>query len=123
MPKDKVQSISSLLAELKRRCGDQVTIDVEVNSLEDAFINIAHDEERLMALRNGAEHAGNLGQTSSVNQDEESQRPHHAALENNTDGSIPAPNHQDVKEPSLRSESLDQALSRYRHSERRPSFL
>lgn len=40
--------MSSLLARLKELCGEQVTIDVETNSLEDAFIEIARDEERLI---------------------------------------------------------------------------
>lgn len=39
--------MSSILKELEDSILEKVYIDVEVNSLEDAYINIAREEEKL----------------------------------------------------------------------------
>lgn len=41
--------MSGLLNQLEQTCGSYSFIDVEMNTLEDAYINIAKEEERLMA--------------------------------------------------------------------------
>jgi len=41
--------MSRLLAQLEQQFGEIAIIDVEVNSLEDAYINIAKEEEKLLA--------------------------------------------------------------------------
>lgn len=40
--------ISGLVSSLEEKCANFVNISIEINSLEDAFINIAMDEERLL---------------------------------------------------------------------------
>lgn len=41
--------MSGVLTELENRLSNLVYIDIEVNSLEDAYINIAREEERLIS--------------------------------------------------------------------------
>ena len=48
LPFNQVGIMSDLLSGLEQRFGNQVLIDVEVNSLEDAYINIAKEEEKLL---------------------------------------------------------------------------
>lgn len=40
--------MSPLLNELEKSVGNQVYIDIELNTLEDAYINIAREEEKLL---------------------------------------------------------------------------
>ena len=40
--------MSALLKQLEEKFGDKAYIDVEVNNLEDAYINIAKEEEKLL---------------------------------------------------------------------------
>ena len=49
MPFQSVAYMSRILAQLEQQFGDIANIDVEVNSLEDAYINIAKEEEKLLA--------------------------------------------------------------------------
>ena len=46
--------MSGLLKQLEEKFGDKAYIDIEVNNLEDAYINIAKEEEKL--LENLREH-------------------------------------------------------------------
>ena len=41
------ENLSTILKELEGKLLDHVYIDIEVNTLEDAYINIAREEERL----------------------------------------------------------------------------
>jgi hypothetical protein len=47
VPFSEEASMSSLLKELEDLLSDRAYIDVELNSLEDAYINIAREEEKL----------------------------------------------------------------------------
>ena len=47
VPFREVQSMSAILKQLEDTLLDKIYIDVEVNSLEDAYINIAREEEKL----------------------------------------------------------------------------
>ena len=38
-----------MMHTLQQSCGGQAYLDIEMNSLEDAFINIAREEENLLA--------------------------------------------------------------------------
>jgi len=49
MPSNKVQMFAPLLQELEQTFQGRLRIDMEMNSLEDAYINIAREEERLLA--------------------------------------------------------------------------
>lgn len=49
LPLESVAYMSRLLAQLEQQFGEIANIDVEVNSLEDAYINIAKEEEKLLA--------------------------------------------------------------------------
>lgn len=49
LPLQSVSYMSKLLAQLEQQFGEIAIIDVEVNSLEDAYINIAKEEEKLLA--------------------------------------------------------------------------
>ena len=49
VPFKSVEYMSGLLNQLEQTCGSYSFIDVEMNTLEDAYINIAKEEERLMA--------------------------------------------------------------------------
>jgi len=40
--------MNQILATLEREIGGKCYIDVEINSLEDAYINIAKEEEKLL---------------------------------------------------------------------------
>jgi len=40
--------MTTLLEELEQRFNSQVLIDIEINSLEDAYINIAKEELKLL---------------------------------------------------------------------------
>ena len=46
--------MGALLKQLEEKFGDKAYIDIEVNNLEDAYINIAKEEEKL--LENLREH-------------------------------------------------------------------
>lgn len=48
VPFSEVQNMSELLADLKRDLGTSCSIDVENNSLEDAYINVVQREEELL---------------------------------------------------------------------------
>ena len=48
VPFSEVEYLSQLLANLEREFGTEVYIDIEINNLEDAYINIAKEEERLL---------------------------------------------------------------------------
>ena len=41
-------NLSYLLADLQQQFGNIARIDVETNSLEDAYLNIAREEEKLL---------------------------------------------------------------------------
>jgi len=43
-----VEQLSTILKELESNFGQVAYIDVEVNTLEDAYINIAKEEDRLL---------------------------------------------------------------------------
>ena len=47
-PFNKVNIMTNLLEKLQEEIGEQTYIDVEVNTLEDAYINIAKEEEKLL---------------------------------------------------------------------------
>mmetsp|Transcript_17873 Transcript_17873/g.30366 ORF Transcript_17873/g.30366 Transcript_17873/m.30366 type:complete len:122 (+) Transcript_17873:1755-2120(+) len=47
-PFSQIPLLSSVLKQLEGSQGHLVYIDVEINDLEDAYINIARDEERLL---------------------------------------------------------------------------
>ena len=48
VPLVEVQKLSTLLKQLEDAFLDQVFIDIELNTLEDAYINIAREEEKLL---------------------------------------------------------------------------
>ena len=48
VPFSEIKKMSSLLSSLESQIGDVSHIDVENNSLEDAYINIAREEEKLL---------------------------------------------------------------------------
>lgn len=54
IPFTEVQNLGPLLNELEMATNGQVYIDIELNTLEDAYINIAREEEKL--LQNLKEH-------------------------------------------------------------------
>lgn len=49
IPFSRVGNLPAFLKELEGRFLDRTYIDVEINSLEDAYINIAKEEEKLLA--------------------------------------------------------------------------
>jgi len=46
IPFAEVEQMSSILEKLESICGEKAYIDVEMNSLEDAYLNIARAEEK-----------------------------------------------------------------------------
>jgi hypothetical protein len=48
VPFAQVERLADLVAELEQQFSDRCYIDVEINTLEDAYINIAKEEERLL---------------------------------------------------------------------------
>lgn len=50
IPFEQQHNIPRLLEQLEARFENQIYIDIEMNSLEDAYVNIAKAEERLHAL-------------------------------------------------------------------------
>ena len=54
IPFSQVKLLAKLLKDLEASFGDQTFIDIELCSLEDAYINIAKEEERLMEELNAA---------------------------------------------------------------------
>lgn len=48
IPFKQVSMISPLLQQLESQFGNVAYIDIEMNSLEDAYINIAKEEEKLV---------------------------------------------------------------------------
>ena len=54
IPFSRVNILATVLKELEARFGSETYIDVELCSLEDAYINIAKEEERLLEEINAA---------------------------------------------------------------------
>ena len=48
MPFTEVDKISDLLEDLEISFKDKTSIDIELNNLEDAYINIAKEEEKFL---------------------------------------------------------------------------
>ena len=49
IPFNEIEVISNLLEQLQAQFGDKCYIDIEMNSLEDAYLHIAREEEKLLA--------------------------------------------------------------------------
>jgi hypothetical protein len=48
VPFNQSNQLANVLKTLENELGEQVYIDLEMNSLEDAYLNIAKEEERLL---------------------------------------------------------------------------
>ena len=53
MPFSKVEVLQDILKMLESQFGAQAYIDVEINTLEDAYINIAKEEHKLLMRLKG----------------------------------------------------------------------
>lgn len=84
VPFSQVQSLSGLLSELEARFGDRTYIDIEMNSLEDAYINIAKEEEKLIANMASTRRSDRAKSISNIDERQALIQSHNAAAINET---------------------------------------
>lgn len=55
VPFNEIEILTTLLEELQAQFGERCYIDIEMNSLEDAYLRIAREEEKLLAAMKASE--------------------------------------------------------------------